>query len=60
MTPTRVQLSSGPVKYETPLFRVAMSVFRSAHKFEVMVTNEAANFSRVFGFVALLKELDFY
>ena len=52
-TPTSVQLRSGPVKYETPLFRTSASIFLSARA-EIACENKVAEISRsVLGFVDL-------
>jgi hypothetical protein len=53
MTPTSVQFRSGPVKYETPLFKTSASIFLSARA-EIAYENSVAEIRRsVLGFVAL-------
>ena len=53
ITPTRVQLSIGPVKYDTPLLTTSWSIFRTEDACRASKNNVAEIRSRVFGFVIL-------
>jgi hypothetical protein len=57
ITPTRVQFSKGPEKYETPLFRTSASIWRSAHA-EMACENNVAQMRRsTLGRVELARSL---
>lgn len=53
MTPTRVQLSNGPVKYDTPLLKTSASVFLSTRAAMAWENSVADIDNNVFGFVDL-------
>lgn len=52
-TPTRVQLSKGPVKYDTPLLNVSASIFLSTRAAIACENNVADIDKSVFGLVDL-------